>query len=279
MSLKTLLEISRPRFWMYLAGPFIIAYALGASSESQFFSLQFLLYFIYFLVPANVFLYGINDLADTDTDQFNTRKDKYEHSLNSSQQRPLILALIGCVVIMCITSLLTADLTGQLLLFLLMGLSFAYSFPPFRWKARPFIDSASNILYIIPGIFGYHLLTGRLPSVMIIFAVGFWTAAMHLFSAIPDIKADSGSGLSTTAVLLGKHKSLLLCSALWFFAMVGLFIQTSSPFSLILGIYVLIPLLCLRKGWSVAKIYPLFAYLNSGIGFVSFWIIIVQRFL
>jgi len=271
--------ISRPRFWLYLAGPFIIAYAIGSSHQSQFFSLQFLLYFIYFLVPANVFLYGVNDLADTDTDQFNARKNGYEQSLKSTQKRLLILTLIGCIAITCFTALVTADLTRVLLLFLLMGLSIAYSLPPFRWKAHPFIDSASNILYVIPGIFGYHLLAGELPSAMIILVLGFWTAAMHLFSAVPDIEADSRSGLRTTAVVLGERKSILLCSTLWLLFMIGVFMLTSSPFSLLLGMYVLVPLLCLRTGWSVAKVYPIFPFLNASIGFVAFWVIIIHRFL
>jgi len=279
MSVRTVLVISRPRFWLYLAGPFILAYALGAPNSGQFFTLQFWLYFMFFLVPANIFLYGINDLADTDTDQFNSRKDGYEHALQSTQKRPLILVLIGCVAITFATALITANFIAGLLLFSLLGLSFAYSFPPFRWKSKPFIDSASNILYVIPGIFGYYVLAGSLPSSLAIFAFGFWTAAMHLFSAIPDIEADSRSGLRTTAVVLGERRSLLLCSALWFFSMVGVFILTSSLYSLLLSMYVIAPLLCLQKGWSAAKLYPVFPFLNAGIGFIAFWIIVILRLL
>lgn len=279
MNLRTLLKISRPRFWLYLAGPFLVAYALGASQHAQFFSLHFWVYFLYFLIPANIFLYGINDLSDTDTDQFNVRKNSYEHTLQSSQQQPLKRVLVVCVAITVLVALFTADVIAALLLLLLMGLSFAYSAPPLRWKARPFIDSASNVLYAVPGIFAYYVLTGALLSVGAVLTIACWTAAMHLFSAIPDIDADARSGLRTSAVVLGERRSVIVCSMLWLSCMVGAFLLTASPLSFLLAMYVLIPLWSFVPGWSIARLYPMFPYLNAGLGGVLFWIIIVQRFL
>jgi 4-hydroxybenzoate polyprenyltransferase len=279
MDVKTLITISRPRFWLYLVGPFLIGYISGVTNLSSLMSLQFWLYFLYFLVPANVFLYGINDLADTDTDQYNTKKLSYEHELQRHQQRPLMYMLFLCTGLTSCIALITKDLTQGILLVLLLGLSFAYSYPPFRWKAKPFIDSASNVLYVLPGLFGYHIASGAIPSLLVVCAGGLWTAAMHLFSAIPDIEADTKAKLQTTAVVLGQTKSLLLCSALWWISMLMIFLATRSPFSFLLCVYGVIPLICLSKRWKLEQIYQLFPYLNALMGFFLFWIITVHRFL
>jgi len=279
MNIQTLIAISRPRFWLYLAGPFLIGYISGVSSLSSLMSLQFWLFFLYFLVPANMFLYGINDLADTDTDQYNSKKLSYEHGLRSYQQQPLIYILFLCVGLTTFIALITNDLTQGMLLILLLGLSFAYSYPPFRWKAKPFIDSVSNVLYILPGLLGYYISSGVLLSLIVICAGGLWTAAMHLFSAIPDIEADTKAKLQTTAIVLGRTKSLLLCSGLWWLSMIAIFSASRSPFSFLLCIYGIIPLFCLSKRWRLERIYRIFPFLNVLMGFFLFWIITGQRFL
>jgi lycopene elongase/hydratase (dihydrobisanhydrobacterioruberin-forming) len=279
LDLKTLVVISRPRFWLYLVGPFILGYALGAREHTQFLSAQFWLYLGYFLFPANLFLYGVNDLADTDTDQFNAKKNGYEHGLKIAQHRPLQRVTVGCVIVTCLAAFFTSNVVSASLLFLFLLLSFAYSCPPFRWKASPFIDSASNILYILPGIFAYHLMTGILPPFYIVITLGFWTAAMHLFSAVPDIEADKLAGLRTTAVVLGEQKSLMLCSVLWFLCLGGIYRVTSAPAVLLLGIYGVLPLLSLSRKWPAEKIYRIFPLLNAAVGFIVFWIVVTQRLL
>jgi len=279
LNLRSLILISRPRFWLYLAGPFLIGYISAVSSFAQFLSLQFGLFFLYFLVPANIFLYGINDLADEDTDQYNIKKDGYEHELHANQKQSLEYIITTYAVMTFTLAAITKNITQSGLLLLLLFLSFIYSYPPLRLKARPFFDSASNVLYIVPGIFGYFLLSGVFPPLQIILAGSFWAAAMHLFSAIPDIKADKRAHLRTTAVVLGETKSLFLCSGLWAGVMIFTFIATTSIFSLLLSIYGLLPLLCLKKHISLRAMYQIFPILNATMGFLLFWIIAVQKIL
>ncbi len=40
----------------------------------------------YFTLPANLWIYGWNDIADEDTDKFNTKKGEYEHIMKDIQQ-------------------------------------------------------------------------------------------------------------------------------------------------------------------------------------------------
>ncbi|MEF8937724.1 MAG: lycopene elongase, partial [Halovenus sp.] len=66
--------LSRPRFWFYLAGPVIVGVVYGASSQADLFTPLTVELFLYFLIPANIFLYGINDIFDADIDQLNPKK-------------------------------------------------------------------------------------------------------------------------------------------------------------------------------------------------------------
>jgi 4-hydroxybenzoate polyprenyltransferase len=39
---------------------------------------------LFFTFPLNLFIYGINDIADNDTDKYNTKKLGYEEALNDT---------------------------------------------------------------------------------------------------------------------------------------------------------------------------------------------------
>ena len=65
-----LLRVSRPRFWMYLLGPFMIA--LAATSLRP--PVEVWLLGLYLTLPANLLIYGVNDLFDVETDRLNPKK-------------------------------------------------------------------------------------------------------------------------------------------------------------------------------------------------------------
>src|SRR6056297_2585218 len=74
VTLGYLLTLSRPRFWLYLAGPVLVGVAYGASAVSELFAPPAVALFAYFLRPANVYLYGVNDVFDADIDAENPKK-------------------------------------------------------------------------------------------------------------------------------------------------------------------------------------------------------------
>ena len=80
-----LLKLSRYRFWLYLGGTYLTGFIIGANSLTNFTTGKFLLHLIYFMIPANILLYGINDLFDQDTDIFNHKKEDKEVKINSSR--------------------------------------------------------------------------------------------------------------------------------------------------------------------------------------------------
>jgi 4-hydroxybenzoate polyprenyltransferase len=279
MNIQTFIKISRPKFWNYLAGTFLVGYSLGTDSLTDFYIPIFWILLGYFLLPANFFLYGINDLFDQDTDQFNTKKNTAEHRLKNRETRQLthfiwITALCSILILWILPSLLT-----KIIFLLFIFLSFAYSAPPFRFKAKPVIDSISNILYILPGLIGYLALSDKAISFEIILAMSAWAIAMHLFSAIPDILPDKKARLATSAVCLGEKTSLIICSLLWsVFVFISLSQTSLYPFNLLTLIYPLIPLYIIFKQKSnIMKIYWLFPYLNTIIGFILFLLLIFPK--
>lgn len=269
-------RISRPRFWLYLAGPYIVGYAAGISKQSQFLSVPFILQLLYFLFPANVLLYGINDLFDSDTDAKNTKKGTKEHRLKPSDIK-ILKIIIGITYTLSFAMLvLQKNIIDSSLFTLFLVLSIIYSTPPIRLKAKPFLDFSSNILYALPGFLAYHQITNTVPPLTIIIAAFCWTGAMHLFSAIPDILVDKKAGIMTTAVYLGQKKSLILCSVLWGIT-VALILSKLFPWSLLALLYPLIPLLVLTKKINLTNIYWKFPYITAALGMLLFLIIFLAK--
>lgn len=212
-TINLLVKISRPRFWMYLGGPVLIAGA-SALALDTFYSPLFWYFFLTLLFPANILLYGINDISDGDTDKFNTKKTEKEIMYRQGKRKVYFFS-IG-ISLLCLASLfLFTNITASLYLILFIILSYCYSAKPFRFKARPFLDFTSNILYVLPGFAFYALLTGENPPLYVLAAVFCWTCAMHLFSAVPDVEPDKKAGLTTSAVFFGYKKSLIMTAILW----------------------------------------------------------------
>jgi len=271
--LRLLLLISRWRFWLYLAGTYLIGYTSSASSCHSFEDWRFWLNIGYFTLPANLLLYGINDLFDSDTDTINPKKATKEVLLDETKRKIVLqslpfLALISIAILVIQTS---AAASITMMVFLI--LTICYSTPPIRLKARPFLDSASNSLYACPLIIGYAQNTGKLPGVEIIAAAIFWTSAMHLLSAIPDINSDKAALLKTSATQLGTSGSLLVCAILWASCCAFLWHnRLLLPFSYLAAIYPLIPfmLLIFRKERLIEKVYWYYPILNGAAGFIVF---------
>jgi 4-hydroxybenzoate polyprenyltransferase len=271
MNFATILKISRPRFWLYLGGTYLVGFVFGMTTATELLSPLFFSHLLYFLLFANIFLYGVNDWYDRDTDKYNEKKGAKEHRLQKKDDLFLerwlwLSALLGLALSLFWFSPLTT-----LLWIVWFFLSYFYSAPPLRFKARPFIDSLSNILYVIPGFIGYVHATGSLPPVTIIIAAGAWTAGMHLFSAVPDIVADKKAHLLTTAVLLKRTASLWLVTLYWSLT-AFLVVSLSAWWTFLLLIYPLLSLavILFRKQLVLEKVYWLFPYLNGFLGFVLF---------
>jgi len=262
--LRRLLKRSRPRFWFYLAGPVLVGAAYGAPSLDALFDPVTVALFAYFLVPANVYLYGINDVFDTDTDAANPRKRGTELRWGGD---PLALAAVALSGLLGVSffAILSRETWPWLAGFLVLAT--AYSAPPLRLKSRPFLDSLSNGLYVLPGVVAYVALAGHVPPIFAVLGGWAWTMAMHTFSAIPDIEPDRRAGIDTTATTLGEKRTLLYCGACWLASSV-LFALVSPAFGALLFVYplALVPIYADRI--AVPRAYAYAPVLNTGIGMI-----------
>jgi 4-hydroxybenzoate polyprenyltransferase len=271
---------------MYTVGPYILGTFASAPSYSTFISPRFWIYLLVFVVAANVLIYGVNDLADTDTDRHNDKKGSYEVRLQKQQRAATVVACglaFGTLVVSVIgQSMLTAVLMGIFLV-----LSIGYSVPPLRFKARPLFDSVSNVLYAMPGFIAASIWapTTAIP-VTAIAASWLWCMAMHTFSAIPDVTADKKAGLATTATWLGVRGALIYCGACWLGSAVLLGMTFSSflygvLFAIVLGCtYLGMIASCLLRGASEKVAfdhYRIFPVINAAAGFGTTMVVLVMR--
>jgi lycopene elongase/hydratase (dihydrobisanhydrobacterioruberin-forming) len=276
---KYLLKVSRPRFWHYIFGPFVIGSLIAFEGDfvQLFLTDNFWFWLIYFLFPANFLIYGINDLGDQDTDQLNPKKNSYEVKFENNK-------MIIFVVLFLLSTLPALFFINSIwqgfALALFWFFSIFYSIEPIRAKASPIIDSLFNILYVMPGIFGYLYFFADANfidlNIFIVLAATFWCMAMHSFSAIPDIEADKSAGLLTTAVLLNNRGASFYCFVL--FLCSGILTLKFLNFSVI--VLVIPYLMAMILNYSVDnpefsfKLYKYFPSYNLLVGLLIFWLIV-----
>ena len=234
---------------------------------------------VYFTFPANLLIYGINDIFDYETDKHNPKKVAYETLVKPKEQKQLWrwIAITNAPFLLLLP-LLGNNGRWAVAGFLFFGIF--YSMPPIRAKVRPLLDSIFNVLYIFPGIVGYAVVSKTLPSLYLCLAAAFWCMAMHAYSAVPDIEADRKAKIDTIATKLGKTGTLLFCLACYGLA-AGLTISVLGRFSIAAAVlygFMMIVTLQAKNAHSVMKLYSLFPYINMGVGMALFlWVLFVLK--
>jgi len=271
-------RLSRPHFHMYTLGPWLVGTAAVDFFEAVQNPVWWLFTFFWWL-PANIFLYGVNDLADEATDALNTKKDDYEQRLKK-QDRHFLRLSIWIILSFAAALLWLLPVSAQMALLGFIILGAGYSLPPTRFKAIPFLDSYSNLLYILPGVVSFSWLTGNWPPLWVFLAGWFWCVAMHTYSAIPDISADKKAGVTTTAVYLGTTKAILYVG--WHWLVTATLVVSAIGFATAGSLLLIYPAVTVGilftkflKNEKVKKliwnIYRLFPYINAAVGFCLFW--------
>ncbi len=269
--LKLAFKLSRPRFWFYVTGPFTVGCIWAAKNWMQLWTPEFFFYLFYFLFPANILLYGVNDFYDAETDKINPKKGSKEYLIDDRDRKGIKAILTITLFLSLIMLLLQRDIVERQIFGSFLFLSWFYSAKPIRFKSIPFLDSASNVLFALPGVFAYYQVSGMLPPAIVILAAFLHSFAMHLFSAIPDIQPDKSVGLSTTAVFLGEKASLTLCLLLWAgFAGITISLSSFSIYSFLTLIYPAISIALLFSRIPVDRVYWYYPYINVGLGGLLF---------
>ncbi|WP_135228159.1 UbiA family prenyltransferase [Deinococcus fonticola] len=195
-----LLVVSRPALWVNTVGTLVT----GLWLAGRLFSLdvRLLALLVYLTLPFNLLIYGLNDLSDREEDARSSRKGGWQGArLTIAEGRPLLHStLLVNLPFLLLAFLLPA---GAFALLLLCALLFmAYSVPPLRLKAQPFLDGLSNVAYALPLALPALVFGDALPwwplCALMSYAVG-----KHAFDAAQDIPADRAAGTRTVATTLG----------------------------------------------------------------------------
>jgi 4-hydroxybenzoate polyprenyltransferase len=200
---RTILLSSRPLSWINTAFPFAAAYLLTTRELDA----TWVIGTLYFLVPYNLAMYGINDVFDYESDMRNPRKGGVEGAvLDRSLHRPTLVA----VAVTNIPFLVYLVVVGSPLSWLVLAISvfavLAYSVAGLRFKERPFLDSVtSSTHFVSPAVYGLVLAGAAwTPSLVALLAAFFlWGMASHAFGAVQDIGADREAGIASVATAVG----------------------------------------------------------------------------
>lgn len=270
MTFREVLRISRPRFWLYEAATFGLVGTVAALQGLSFFSdWRYWVFALYFLIPANILIYGINDIFDYETDKLNPKKGDgaYEALVPPERQRSLWIWILATNIPFFFFVPLYTPLILSFFAFIFFA-SF-YSAAPIRAKAKPLIDSLFSAgHYVATGVFGYYLAGGTDFPLVGVIAGMCWAVAMHAYSAVPDIKADFQAGLHTIAIMIGAKRTIYLC---WFlYILAAYLVRNIIPIASIIGAvtfsYFMYRSTRASTDEALFKLYTYFPLINTLIG-------------
>lgn len=270
LTFKDILRTSRPLLWLNTAVLWVLGLLVLETPPTWADGVIIL----YFTLPFNLWLHGINDVYDYASDLLNERKGSDEGAL---LPKPLHTPMLRATLFWNIPFLLIAVWQGNLLSTLLLGvflfLGWAYSAPPIRGKSRPFVDSLINVAYVFPYLVALAWHDAPLSvwgaSVPALVAFAGWSIASHAFTSIQDIDADRAGGIFTIATFLGAPRTAWL--ALFGY---GVAVFAAAQYGWVWGVPLLLYVgyvlwYMIRPTRERAnRLYRLFIITNSAVGFI-----------
>lgn len=230
-AVRQLLGSSRPVSWINTAYPFAAAYLLSGGGLTA----AFVVGTVWFLIPYNLLMYGVNDVFDFESDLRNPRKGGLEGVVLSRRWHRLTLwAAVVTNAPFVVLLVLWGDAVSTAVLAVILFAVIAYSAPGLRFKERPVVDSlTSSTHFVSPAVLGLALTDTRLtPAVAAGLASFFvWGMASHAFGAVQDIEADREAGIASVATALGAAPTVR-AAFLGYLVSGGLLLATGWPMAL-----------------------------------------------
>jgi 4-hydroxybenzoate polyprenyltransferase len=240
--IRALLLTSRPLSWVNTAFPFAAAYLMATGRVDP----PLVVGTVFFLVPYNLAMYGINDVFDYESDVRNPRKGGVEGALLPPRWHRATLIASGLLALPFVVFLVAVGGPASwLVLAVSLFAVVAYSARGLRFKERPFLDSlTSSTHFVSPAVYGLVLAGAAFtPALVALLAAYFvWGAASHAFGAVQDVVADREAGIGSIATVIGARATVRLA----------------------IGLYLAAGLLLLATGWPgvLAAVLPVPYALN-----------------
>ena len=206
-ALVTLVAASRPFSWVNTALPFLA----GALLVDRHLTAVAVAGTLYFTLPYNLLLYGVNDLFDHASDVRNPRKGSLEGALVPPSMAQSLWALVVLTNLPLLALLVAlGGLRVAPVLALTVGIALAYSAPPLRTKVRPGLDSLTSALHFALPVAVGMITAGRDPAELPwsgFAAFVAWGIASHALGAVQDIAYDRAAGIGSVATVLGARRT------------------------------------------------------------------------
>jgi 4-hydroxybenzoate polyprenyltransferase len=201
------------------AFPFFAAYLFVAEQID----LTLVLGTLFFLIPYNFLMYGINDVFDYESDLRNPRKGGIEGALlDPKYHKTTIWSSIGFAAVFVVYLLFVGSDAADFWLLVTLIAVLAYSVPKLRFKERPFLDSFTSAVHFVgPMVYGLVLAGSTIadPKVIAVIAAFMgWGMASHAFGAVQDVRADREAGIKSVATQIGARNTVRFAFALYIVA-------------------------------------------------------------
>lgn len=214
-AVRQLVGASRPVSWVNTAYPFAAAYLMAGGGVD----LALVVGILYFLVPYNLLMYGVNDVFDYESDLRNPRKGGIEGVVLSRRwHRLTIVAAVVTNLPFLAVLVATGSAASTAVLAVSVFTVVAYSAPDLRFKERPVLDSiTSSTHFVSPAVFGLVLAGGSLTGTALASLAAFflWGMASQAFGAVQDVEADRAAGIASVATWLGAGRTVRLAMVLY----------------------------------------------------------------
>lgn len=233
---RILIKLSRWRQHVPYTLPLVIIGALIATNQSDATLDWRLLPVTIANILAMVFAFMINDVIDAPDDARNpvkTQSNVISQGLLSVREAGLV-----CVTVFVSSAILFAQggLWSLIVGLTTLILSFLYSAPVVRLKARPIVDVLSHVLMLsaLLLISGYVVYDTTISTGWwVIFGVSFASAYGQFYNQVDDFEIDKVAGLNNTAMLLGRAntvRAMTICAVLTVICFIIAIIYRVFPF-------------------------------------------------
>ena len=279
-SIKKLFFISRPISWVNTAYPFAAAYLVSGGVINPLFFIACL----FFLIPYNLLMYGVNDVFDYESDIRNPRKGGIEGMREQKAFHPTILwASVLLNIPFIVAMILLGNVLAGIALLILIFFVVAYSLKWLRFKERPIIDSVtSSIHFAGPAVYGLLLTNFNSAAWPFIIALFLWGMASHALGAVQDIVPDRAGKINSIATVFGARVTTRLVIVLYLAA--SLIVIAQGSFAILIGLVGLIYVvnafpyrnISNQNSPTVNKAWRRFIWLNMITGFVVTIVLLLQ---
>ena len=226
--LRRLVLASRPVSWINTAFPFAAAVVLTTGVIDA----RLVIGTVFFLVPYNLLMYGINDVFDYESDAKNPRKGGVEGALLPPEtHRAVLLWSAGLALPFVIALVVLGGPASWAVLAVSLFAVVAYSAKGLRFKEVPVLDSVtSSTHFVSPAVYGLVLVGAEFTGPLVALLVAFfcWGMASHAFGAVQDVVPDREGGIASVATIFGARVTVRLAVGLWAVAG-GLMLFTEWP--------------------------------------------------